>query len=94
MVDRLGCKAPNQCWVGQDDIWAKTFTPEKPLHCLSQSFSRTGQWRRFPVNFKFKILNGKNFIVTASQKMNYPRFLCPQQRDAIFYKFVVWKLIM
>ena len=30
-VDSLGCEAPNQCWVGQDKIWVKTFTPEKPF---------------------------------------------------------------
>jgi len=30
-VDSLGCEAPNQCWVGQEEIWVKTFTPEKPF---------------------------------------------------------------
>ncbi|MBL7139223.1 MAG: T9SS type A sorting domain-containing protein, partial [Bacteroidales bacterium] len=27
----LGCEAPDQCWVGQDEIWVKTFTPDKPF---------------------------------------------------------------
>ena len=30
-VDSLGCEAPDQCWVGQDEIWVKTFTPDKPF---------------------------------------------------------------
>jgi len=30
-VDSLGCEAPDQCWVGEDEIWVKTFTPEKPF---------------------------------------------------------------
>jgi hypothetical protein len=30
-VDSLGCEAPNQCWVWQEEIWVKTFTPEKPF---------------------------------------------------------------
>jgi len=30
-VDSLGCEAPDQCWVGQEEIWVKTFTPDKPF---------------------------------------------------------------
>ena len=30
-VDSLGCVAPGECWVGEDEIWVKTFTPEKPF---------------------------------------------------------------
>jgi hypothetical protein len=30
-VDSLGCENPGECWVGQDEIWVKTFTPEKPF---------------------------------------------------------------
>jgi hypothetical protein len=30
-VDSLGCEAPGECWVGQDEIWVKTFTPDKPF---------------------------------------------------------------
>jgi len=30
-VDSLGCESPGNCWVGQDEIWVKTFTPEKPF---------------------------------------------------------------
>jgi hypothetical protein len=30
-VDSLGCENPGECWVGQDEIWVKTFTPEEPF---------------------------------------------------------------
>lgn len=30
-VDSLGCEAPDQCWVGQEEIWVKYFTPDKPF---------------------------------------------------------------
>lgn len=30
-VDSLGCEAPEQCWVGQEEIFVKNFTPEKPF---------------------------------------------------------------
>jgi hypothetical protein len=29
-VDSLGCEAPGDCWVGQNEIIVKTFTPDKP----------------------------------------------------------------
>jgi hypothetical protein len=30
-VDSLGCTAPGECWVGQEELQDKTFTPEKPF---------------------------------------------------------------
>jgi hypothetical protein len=30
-VDSIGCEGPGNCWVGQDEIWVKSFTPEKPF---------------------------------------------------------------
>ena len=30
-VDSLGCEAPGLCWVGENEILVKTFTPEKPF---------------------------------------------------------------
>jgi len=30
-VDSLGCESPGNCWVGQEEIRVKTFTPEKPF---------------------------------------------------------------
>jgi hypothetical protein len=30
-VDSLGCVAPGECWVGENEIWVKTFTPAKPF---------------------------------------------------------------
>jgi hypothetical protein len=30
-VDSLGCESPGNCWVGQDEIEVKTFTPDKPF---------------------------------------------------------------
>ena len=30
-VDSLGCEAAGECWVGKDEIWVKTFTPDKPF---------------------------------------------------------------
>lgn len=30
-VDSLGCESPSYCWVGQEEIMVKTFTPAKPF---------------------------------------------------------------
>ncbi len=30
-VDSLGCESPGNCWVGNDEIVVKTFTPAKPF---------------------------------------------------------------
>jgi hypothetical protein len=30
-VDSLGCESPGNCWVGQEEIWVKDFTPQKPF---------------------------------------------------------------
>ncbi len=30
-VDSLGCESQGNCWVGQDEIWVRTFTPDKPF---------------------------------------------------------------
>lgn len=71
-VDSLGCESPGNCWVGQDEIEVKTFTPDKPFVVYPNPVTDR-LTVEFHVNTEGALIELLNLYGQCCFKINHPK---------------------